>query len=73
MKRLVMMCEDCIFLKNNEYCMLFEEKNDGQHKHWWCKVRPPMTSDKLIEKIKEDIENFFEVLECGLKQLDIRI
>lgn len=55
-----MMCEGCIFLKNNEYCMLFEEENDGKQKHWWCKVRPPMTSDKLIEKIKEDIEDFFE-------------
>lgn len=56
----VMMCEGCIFLKNDEYCMLFKEKNDGQYKHWWCKVKPPMTSDELIKKIKEDIEDFFE-------------
>ena len=40
--------------------MLFEEKNNGHHKHWWCKVRPPMTSDELIERIKEDIEEWME-------------
>ena len=40
--------------------MLFEEENNGHHKHWWCMVRPPMTSDELIERIKEDIEEWIE-------------
>lgn len=57
------MCEGCIFLKNNKYCMLFEEENNGEHKHWWCKVRPQLTSDELIQQIKKDIEDWYEAYE----------
>ena len=58
------MCKNCIlFNEEEQYCVLFEEKTDGKHKHYGCSIRRPMNAEEIIECIKESIEEWYEARE----------
>lgn len=60
------MCKDCIlFDEEKQYCVLFEEKTNGKHKHYGCSIRRPMNAEEIIKCIKESIEEWYEARDEG--------
>lgn len=60
------MCKECVlFNEETEYCVLFQEETNGKHKCYGCSVRRPMTAEKIVSSIKENIEEWYEAREEG--------
>ena len=58
------MCEKCILFDiEKKYCMLFDEKTNGEQKHYGCCVRRPMNAEEIIDNIKEAIEEWYKARE----------
>lgn len=62
----ITMCKDCIlFDKEKQYCVLFDEETNGKPKQYGCWVRQPMSAEKIVNWIKESIEEWYEAREEG--------